>query len=222
MRNLSISNLILIMHNSSYDDKTRILAERELKYRAKKYNLDFDDIVNLDYNVILNRGLDIDNYLISDNVDMQMLMEYYFNYSINSLHDEELLFSEKHLCNKNDKNDIFFTNICTMEMHNIEKRLETERIWYLRNLIYARNCLEERIKSVIFSNSSLVDSRVYGLKNKGIVFDENEDANKILENKFILEDSSKLKTIKNKLALEAICKYAVNYNSNEMTKALKK
>ena len=102
LRKLPISHLILIILNDKYGSISREFAEIELKLRIKKLDIEFDDLLHFDDKVIKSRGLDIDNYLISKNVDMQKLMEAYFKYDKDKggeYYSEELLFSEKHLCN---------------------------------------------------------------------------------------------------------------------------
>ena len=54
--------------------------------------------------VIRSHGLDIDNYLLSPRVNLQQLIRYCYNKNIS---ENELLFSEKHLCNDCDFGDSF-------------------------------------------------------------------------------------------------------------------
>ncbi len=82
----------------------------ELRKRIKNVGWKYDDLLHFDDKVIKKRGLDIDQYLISPNVNMQQLMEIYFTYAWQTNCDSNyLLFSEKHLCNEVDFGDSFFT-----------------------------------------------------------------------------------------------------------------
>ena len=115
LRKLPISHLILIILNDKYGSISREFAEIELKLRIKKLDIEFDDLLQFDDKVIKSRGLDIDNYLISKNVDMQKLMETYFKYDKDKggeYYSEELLFSEKHLCNELNFGEPFFRKVC--------------------------------------------------------------------------------------------------------------
>lgn len=110
LRMLSISNLILLILNSKNSDILRKCAEIELRKRIKNVGWKYDDLLHFDDKVIEERGLDIDNYLISPNVNMQQLMETYFLYSKDTNYDSNfLLFSEKHLCNELDFAEPFFS-----------------------------------------------------------------------------------------------------------------
>ena len=103
LKYLSISNLILIILNKDYSDTVRKCAEVELRKRIKHFDIEFDDLVHFDDKVISERGLDVDNYLLSPRVSVQQLMDSYFNYCYHKKFSENgLLFSEKHLCNDSD------------------------------------------------------------------------------------------------------------------------
>lgn len=147
-RKLPISHLILIILNDKYGDGTRKFAEIELKIRLKRLELEYDDLLHFDDKVIKSRGLDIDNYLISKNVDMQKLMEAYFKYDKDKGGDsfsDDLLFSEKHLCNELDLGEPFFRKVCLREIKNINNRLDKiEDLSEKELLINVKNALESR------------------------------------------------------------------------------
>ena len=126
LRNLSISNLILIILNDKLDSDLRTYAEFELKIRIKNVSLDYDDFMQLDDDVVKKRGLDVNGYLISPNVNMQQLMETYFehDYKSEEPYVNGLLLSEKHLCNEIDFNSPFFTRVCNREIMNINQRID--------------------------------------------------------------------------------------------------
>lgn len=146
LRHLSISALILVIINDSYNDDLRRCAEVELRSRLKHFGWDYDDLLHFDDRAIKERGLEIDNYLVSPNVDMQLLMETYFKYCYNlSGYQSHLLFSEKHLCNDLDGNP-FFRIVCAEEIKNIDKRLayetdpkEREHLTVVKNALLQRN-----------------------------------------------------------------------------------
>ena len=148
LRKLPISHLILIILNDKYGSISREFAEIELKLRIKKLDIEFDDLLQFDDKVIKSRGLDIDNYLISKNVDMQKLMEAYFKYDKDKggeYYLEELLFSEKHLCNELDLGEPFFRKVCLREIKNINNRLDKiEDLSEKALLVNVKNTLERR------------------------------------------------------------------------------
>ena len=113
LKELSISTLILIILNDKYDAALRKCSEFELKSRIKNLGRDYNDLLHFDDLVISKRGLNIKNYLISPYVNMQKLMDTYFAYSNGSDYESNnLLFSEKHLCNEIDIGEPFFSTIC--------------------------------------------------------------------------------------------------------------
>ena len=148
LRKLPISHLILIILNDKYGSISREFAEIELKLRIKKLDIEFDDLLHFDDKVIKSRGLDIDNYLISKNVDMQKLMEAYFKYDKDKggeYYSEELLFSEKHLCNELNFGEPFFRKVCLREIKNINNRLDKiEDLSEKELLVNVKNTLERR------------------------------------------------------------------------------
>ena len=148
LRKLPISHLILIILNDKYGSISREFAEIELKLRIKKLDIEFDDLLHFDDKVIKSRGLDIDNYLISKNVDMQKLMETYFKYDKDKggeYYSEELLFSEKHLCNELNLGEPFFRKVCLREIKNINNRLDKiEDLSEKELLVNVKNTLERR------------------------------------------------------------------------------
>lgn len=125
-KKISISHLILTILNDENNDLVRKCAEVELRERVKNVGWEFNDLLHFDDKVIKERGLDIKNYLISPNVNMQQLMEVYFNYNKGTNYETNgLLFSEKHLCNEIEYGDPFFGKICAQEINNLDKRIST-------------------------------------------------------------------------------------------------
>ena len=124
LRKLSISNLILIILNDKYPDVVRRCAEVELRTRIKHLGWEYDDLLHFDDKVIQERGLDIENYLLSPQVSLQQLMETYFQYVYRKKYEENgLFFSEKHLCNENDLGSPFFTKICRREIARLDRSI---------------------------------------------------------------------------------------------------
>ncbi len=153
LKNISISNLILIILDNRNADMLRKYAEIELRKRVKNVGWEFDDLLHFDDKAIQKRGLDINNYLISSNINMQKLMEIYFTYDWQTnFASNYLLFSEKHLCNKEDFGDSFFTKVCTREIRNLDRRLQNSPSKSEKeNLLLIKQTLEERNKA--FSQS---------------------------------------------------------------------
>ena len=138
LKTLSISNLILIILNSKNSDILRKYAEVELRKRIRNVGWKYDDLLHFDDKVIKERGLDVDNYLISPNVNMQQLMETYFLYSKDTNYDSNyLLFSEKHLCNEADFTAPFFLKICKREIENIDKRIKKQNLETEKQILLA-------------------------------------------------------------------------------------
>lgn len=145
LKNLSISNLILIILNNEYQDIVRKCAEVELRKRIKHLGWEYDDLLHFDDKVISQRGLDVNNYLISQNVNLQQLMETYFTYCHGKCYEENgLLFSEKSLCNGNDLGSPFFTRLCNREISRLDKRIGRGYASDNRDLVKARGLLEDR------------------------------------------------------------------------------
>ena len=106
----------------------------------------YDDLLHFDDKVIKERGLDVNNYLISPNVNMQQLMETYFIFDKDTDYDSNyLLFSEKHLCNEIDFAAPFFRKICSKEIKNLDRRINGSDITSQKEaLISIKQMLLER------------------------------------------------------------------------------
>lgn len=127
LKNLSVSALVLIILNKECSDILRRMAEVELRTRMQGLGLAYDDLLHGEEKIINERGLDVKNYLMNPDVDMQQLMETYFMYRYNTSYDENgLLFSEKHLCNEANFGQPFFSRICSIEIDNLSDRIRTE------------------------------------------------------------------------------------------------
>lgn len=145
----SLSELILIIKNNQFTKEERKLAEIELKRRLKNWDCEIDELLDMEDSVIKKRGISIDNYLISPNVNMQMLMETFFGYTVGQeFYSDETLLSEKHLCNDKGMCEPFFRKVCEYEIKNIEKRLQSrnENIKEKETLELVRTTLKERLQ----------------------------------------------------------------------------
>lgn len=103
-------------------------------------------MLHFDDKVIQKRGLDVNNYLISPNINIQQLMETYFMYDWQTNYESNyLLFSEKHLCNNVDFGDVFFTKVCTREIKNLNRRLQNSTSESQKKVLLSiKQILEER------------------------------------------------------------------------------
>ena len=146
LKKISISNLILIILNDKNNDTLRKCAEIELKRRIRNVGWEYDDLLHFDDKVIKERGLDVDSYLISPNVNMQQLMETYFMFDKDTdYYSNYLLFSEKHLCNEIGFSEPFFRKICSKEIINLDRRLNGSDIASQKELLISiRQMLLER------------------------------------------------------------------------------
>lgn len=162
LKNISISNLILIILNDKNNDILRRCGEVELRKRIKNVGWPYDDLLHFDDKVIKQRGLDVENYLISPNVNMQQLMEIFFTYDWKTNYNTNcLLFSEKHLCNTADFAAPFFHKVCNIEINNISQRLEKaetqsqkEQLLLFKQLLEERNKKSKQNKKEIFKDDS--------------------------------------------------------------------
>lgn len=140
---LSLSNLILIILDDRNYSDIRDFAKAELRKRTRNLGIPLEELIHFDDMAIAKRGYDIDNYLISNNVNMQKLMEIW------SKPREEcpLLFSEKHLCSDMDLGTGFFTKLSKIEIKNLSRRLlELSDEHQKEVMLHAKKLLEERNK----------------------------------------------------------------------------
>ena len=142
MKNLTISNLILLILNEENTSILRNEALDELKKRAISYGLRYDDLIKIDEENIYKRGFVTKDYLFSRNVNIQQVMDSYFD---NFFSDNKLLLSEKELCNEYGE---FFDKVCEEEYSNIKKRLKNNNlsIREKQRLIKINELLDERSK----------------------------------------------------------------------------
>lgn len=163
LKKLSISHLILIILNDKNSDILRKCAEVELRKRIKHLGWCYDDLLHFDDKVIQQRGYDVDNYLISQNVSLQQLMETYLTYCHDKCFEENsLLFSEKNLCNENDLGSPFFTRVCNREIKNLDRRIGNGTQGQdNRDLVIVRNLLQERKDKIRQDRIDLLKNNPY-------------------------------------------------------------
>lgn len=149
LKKLSISALELIILNDKNKSNIRKCAEIELKIRIKNLGWMYEDFLHAEDKIFSVRGLDIDNYLIGNKPSMQQLMELYFLYSFDTKYEDNLLlFSERHLCNNMTFCSKFFDNVCSIEIQNMEKRLNSKAEKDDQNLLLFKKALEKRKKDI--------------------------------------------------------------------------
>ena len=128
---------------TKYNTVDGLYSANAVKKYLYKYVNDFK------VNANTNGYIDVNNYLISPNVDMQQLMETYLLYARQTdYYSNNLLLSEKHLCNETDFGDSFFTKVCTKEIENINRRLKNSTNNSQKEFLLAiKQILEERNKN---------------------------------------------------------------------------
>lgn len=240
MNKLSISYLIMLILDEENTSILRNNALTELKKRAYKYGLNYNDLIKIDEGNINLRGFDANNYLLSKNTGMQELMDSYFTniYSGNN----RLLLSETNLCNNFGE---FFDNVTLKEIKNINNRLKNNNLSIneRQRLLKVKDILRSRYNTK--GNAFFSNDDIYILLNC-LNFDFNSEENrtisnsdlhkrsmlaKLIENeyfkyfhifKIIKEDMKKLSYQKRNILNQVKHGYNVNYNSPEIDKVILK
>ncbi len=181
LKKLPISNLVIIILNDKYGFALRKCAEAELRKRIKHLGYPYGDLLHKENLVIKERGLDINNYLIRNNPDMQQLMEVYFSYCYNLPFEEKLLlFSEYHLCNDMTFCARFFDKVCDKEIKNLNRRLN--------NIYFKDDLLHLYMKALIKRKSDIYINKLFYYK--GIDKLEYNEAFQFLDDELLLEPLS--------------------------------
>lgn len=250
LKKQTISALFLITNNPSYDYETRKNAEVELRRRMKNLGYDYDAFAEEELQIIQRRGMNLNNYLVGPEPNMQLLMELYFRLHNSSQDNNPLLFSENHLCNDYYNSHSFFSSICRMEVGNIEEKIE--RGGESESLIEAYNILLNRllctrwdasiagvdIDSVahldIFKynhnisdeeRSKIASSKVLSVGDAIVgridsTLMQSDFAKWLYVNKLLMKDGLLLAKQKQRLRFQAFTGYDVDYNTDEMKDAL--
>lgn len=208
LKKLPISHLSLIITDKNYDSFYRKCAEIELKKRIKNLGLTFDDLLQQEEQKIKKRGLNINAYLFSNNPTLQQLMELYFTNKYKNINPENnnLLFSEKHLCT--NSSSIFFDTICNNEIKNLTEIINTCELSETEKdlLLSAKNALEERKRQQQEANKIIYPGLEILTSNEALQFLDQTNiiqlGNNLTEEQSYRITTSKLLTLKNKLLKE--------------------
>lgn len=245
MECLSKLSLDVLNENNSSSDKN--YAFKKMKSRAGKYA---NTILDHDRIIISGRGYDIDNYLISENVTMQKLMDTYFNYvSISFPYDGKysgLLFSETHLCNQMLFNGCFFYELYKREIKKLKDEIDNPNLsnedrnsllFFISSLYnHESSIIDELAKTTINHNIedyneayrilSKDDTKIYFREYySGAIdyaFQLNNPLTKFYINAIISIDEFTLLNQKLKLLKESKSKKLVRYNYSELKKTYKR
>lgn len=199
MKKFTISNLVLIVLSDKYPDSLRKYAEIELRRRFRNVAWDINDFIDKENKKIEKRGLDINNYLFSKNLDMQKLMEVYFLYYYGySQNEDDLLFSEKHICGMSSS---VFREILKNEIANLEARiiidndknnlklLEIFKLALEKELIYIEKIDKEKENTVFLKRIELDEAFQYLKEDKLLSLGFNisdEEIYKIFSSKLLM------------------------------------
>lgn len=199
MKKFTISNLVLIVLSDKYPDSLRKYAEIELRRRFRNVAWDVNDFIDKENKKIEKRGLDINNYLFSKNLDMQKLMEVYFLYYYGySQNEDDLLFSEKHICGMSSS---VFREILKNEIANLEARiildndknnlklLEIFKLALEKELIYIEKIDKEKENTAFFKRIELDEAFQYLNEDKLLSLGFNisdEEIYKIFSSKLLM------------------------------------
>lgn len=199
MKKFTISNLVLIVLSDKYPDSLRKYAEIELRRRFRNVAWDVNDFIDKENKKIEKRGLDINNYLFSKNLDMQKLMKVYFLYYYGySQNEDDLLFSEKHICGMSSS---VFREILKNEIANLEARiildndknnlklLEIFKLALEKELIYIEKIDKEKENTVFLKRIELDEAFQYLKEDKLLSLGFNisdEEIYKIFSSKLLM------------------------------------
>ena len=232
---LTISNLIFIIVNNNYDKEIKKQAEEELKKRCQLVGWSYINLIDSEFRKIVERGMDINNYLICPKPSVQLLMELYFTYVYENTNNL-LLLSEKHLCSDISYFPNFFDKVCNEEIETIKIRINEEPdLILIKELFEKRAIIKEENKDKIKKKDFYKHNEIlYDLDNKKIKigkrfneeflkfidYNDNNLYNTLCNLHQIHIDSQKLSEQK-RIILEALrYGYKVDYNSKNMQKAL--
>lgn len=238
IKQLSLSHLSLIILDPNTLETKKMPAMSELYERFNKEINYVDKFLYYENNVLLNRGYDINSYLIGDNPTIQQLMEIYFTYvkDNENIHDK-ILFSESHFCN-NSSNISMFKKILRYEHRNIDMRMyykkiaEDEKEFHsLENIKNNKIELDQlkKVKEIVmlqeeknkndiwYKNTGtqflydIYNNQLYG-KNVSEIFGS-KFINYVLYHRILMGDFNRLINQKTKILESVINGTSVNYDS---------
>ena len=161
IQSLSLSELSFIIFSDKFDKDLQRDAFEELKRRFSNSTFSLEAFLEYEKDTIKKRGNCIDDYLISQNASITLLLNLYFSsvYKKEIFQHGNLLFSENLLCHSDGENT-FFVKALRYELKRLENTkspyLSKEETDLLNSVIKA---LKERInkKQPIWYESSLTE-----------------------------------------------------------------
>lgn len=161
MQNISLSELSFIIFSNQFSIDMQRDAYKELKRRFSKNIFSLEAFLEYESKTIKKRGTNINDYLISENASINLLLRLYFSkvYRKEIFQHGNLLFSENLLCHSNGEKT-FFVKALRCEL----KRLENTKSPYMsttetETLEKVIEVLKERInkKQPIWYETSLTE-----------------------------------------------------------------
>lgn len=161
VQNISLSELSFIIFSNQFSIDLQREAYEELKRRFSKKTFSLEAFIEYEKDTIEKRGCNIDDYLISENASISLLLKLYFSkvYKKDIFQHGNLLFSENLLCHS-DGEKTFFVKALRYEL----KRLENTKSPFLSSseceiLEKVMEALNERInkKQLLWYETSLTE-----------------------------------------------------------------
>lgn len=161
VQNISLSELSFIIFSNQFSIDLQREAYEELKRRFSKKTFSLEAFIEYEKDTIEKRGCNIDDYLISENASISLLLKLYFSkvYKKEIFQHGNLLFSENLLCHS-DGEKTFFVKALRYEL----KRLENTKSPFLSSseceiLEKVMEALNERInkKQPLWYETSLTE-----------------------------------------------------------------
>ena len=161
VQNISLSELSFIIFSNQFSIDLQREAYEELKRRFSKKTFSLEAFLEYEKDTIEKRGCNIDDYLISENASISLLLKLYFSkvYKKDIFQHGNLLFSENLLCHS-DGEKTFFVKALRYEL----KRLENTKSPFLSSseceiLEKVMEALNERInkKQPLWYETSLTE-----------------------------------------------------------------
>ena len=148
IQNISLSELSFIIFSNQFSIDLQKDAYEELKRRFSKKTFSLEAFLEYEKTTIEKRGSNINDYLISDNASISLLLRLYFSmvYKKELFQHGNLLFSENLLCHSDGENTFFVKALSpflsSSECEVLEKVMEAlnerinkkQPIWYESSL----------------------------------------------------------------------------------------
>ena len=109
VQNISLSELSFIIFSNQFSIDLQREAYEELKRRFSKKTFSLEAFIEYEKDTIEKRGCNIDDYLISENASISLLLKLYFSkvYKKEIFQHGNLLFSENLLCHSDGEKTFF-------------------------------------------------------------------------------------------------------------------